>query len=94
MCGVFQPMDVIKSTISEVRNNNSHLLENLLEAAMRHNPGLATPIMQAIVEQGRPLRPHYFWPLIKRAVNNDNPDGEQSRELMRSCLRFYTVSAL
>lgn len=71
-----QPLESILEACSETEQRNPYLLESVLEAAVQYRPTLAAELMDTITEHGRPIRPHYFWPLIKRAANAGDVQGE------------------
>jgi len=65
-CG--RPVEEILSCPVATEAGNPWLLEALLEAALSRGRGeVAEGVVAAMVAEGRPLRPHYWWPRLVQA---------------------------
>ncbi|XP_070577881.1 leucine-rich PPR motif-containing protein, mitochondrial-like [Ptychodera flava] len=82
-----RPTDNIKNYLQEMQSLNIHSFPYFvaLQSALEdNNQEYAYEFMKIIKEQGRPLRPHYFWPLMVQHWQNGNAEG--MKEIIRAVL--------
>ncbi|XP_037813654.1 leucine-rich PPR motif-containing protein, mitochondrial [Lucilia sericata] len=63
------------ATRLEDTNKNTRALHVAAEIALKRNPPMALPILEALVKREQPLRPHYFWPLMMYNFRRHNESG-------------------
>uniref|UniRef100_A0A670K785 Leucine rich pentatricopeptide repeat containing n=1 Tax=Podarcis muralis TaxID=64176 RepID=A0A670K785_PODMU len=72
------PVDKLKQFCSDMKEHGIHtapLQMTLLCALELKKTALAIDLMKAIKEEGEPVRPHYFWPLLVHHQKEKNVQG-------------------